>query len=113
MTPDLESVRRAVPQCTGLAWLAGDPLAVVLASGAPIGDAWPSWNAIAKAAPALLRDGPLASPEVLLRTAGAMVLLTERPSGVVVVIVATTSSSGLALVQARMAATQVAQAVGA
>lgn len=95
----LAPIRRAVPSCTGLAWLAGDPLVLVASSGAPSAG---SWDAIVKTAPALLRDGPLASPEVLMRTADELVLITEREGGVAVVAIAGTS--GVALVQARMLA---------
>ena len=40
---------------------------------------------VAKAAPALLWDGPVASPS-LLRLPAAMLLLTERRTGVVAVV---------------------------
>lgn len=94
----LDQLRASVPSCTGLAWLAGEPLAVVASSGTA------AWDALTKLAPALLRDGPLASPEVLMRTADELVLITERDGGVAIVVVAGTS--GVALVQARMLATK-------
>ncbi|HEX2690776.1 MAG TPA: hypothetical protein VHN14_29370 [Kofleriaceae bacterium] len=108
MTLDLDQVRRDVPPCTGLAWFAGEPLALVAASGEPTDAAWPSWDAVAAAAPALLRDGPVASPEVLLRTPAALLLLCERADGVVAVVVtASAAGTGMALVQARMAVSHV------
>jgi hypothetical protein len=113
---DLERLCRASPQCLGIAWLTGSPLAVTASSGEPSpatnGDASaasPSWDAIAQLAPVVLHDGPIASPEVLLRLPGALVLLAERAAGVVAVAVALTpAGTGVALVQARMAASQVA-----
>lgn len=105
---DLERLRRMSAHCVGIAWFAGAPLAVVAASGAPEDAAWPSWDVVARAAPALLRDGPIASPEVLLRMPGILLLLAERATGVVAVaMVVTAASPGVALVQARMAASQV------
>ena len=63
---------------------------------------------VAKAAPALLRDGPVASPEVLLRLPAAMLLLAERTTGVVAVVVELTQvGAGMAVVEARMMASQV------
>lgn len=104
----LERVRSEAPHCLGLAWLAGAPLAVVVASGEPggaTGRAAPSWAAVAQLAPIVLRDGPVASPEVLVRTGSTMLLLAERPAGVVAVVVAVSGTSvGVALVQARMLA---------
>jgi hypothetical protein len=109
MTPlDLDRLRRESPQCVGIAWFAGAPLQLVAASGAPSQGAWPIWTDVARAAPALLRDGPIASPEVLLRLPNNMLLLAERPTGVVAVVVELTrAGTGVALVQARMAASQV------
>lgn len=105
----LEALRREASHCRGLAWLAGSPLAVIAAAGEPV--ALPDWAAVAKVAPVLLRDGPIASPEVLLRAGAAMLLLAERGDGVVAVIVAASGGSpGVALVQARMLASQVAEA---
>ena len=107
----LERVRDDAPHCLGIAWLAGAPLAVVVASGEPggaIGRAAPNWDAVAQLAPIVLRDGPVATPEVLLRTGSTMLLLTERPAGVVAVVVAVSGASvGVALVQARMLAAKV------
>lgn len=104
---DLDRLRRE-SRCVGVAWLEGAPLQVICASGEPGDAAWPSWDVVARAAPALLRDGPIASPEVLLRSPAALLLLTERASGVVAVAVALTAAgAGVALVQARMAASQV------
>lgn len=107
----LERVRQEAPHCLGLAWLAGAPLAVVVASGEPggaIGRAAPSWDAVAQLAPIVLHEGPVASPEVFLRTGPTMLLFAERPAGVVAVVVAVSGASvGVALVQARMLAAQV------
>jgi hypothetical protein len=104
---DLDRLRRATPHCAGIAWFIGTPLRLVSSSGTPDA-AWPSWEAVGKVAPALLHDGPVASPEVLLRLPAAMLLLAERPTGVVVVVLELTDASiGMALVQARMAAAQV------
>jgi hypothetical protein len=108
----LERVRADAPHCLGIAWLAGAPLAVVVASGepgGPIGRAAPSWDAVAQLAPIALREGPVASAEVLLRTGSTMLLLAERAAGVVAVVVAVSGTSvGVALVQARILATQAA-----
>jgi hypothetical protein len=107
----LDRVRGDAPHCLGIAWLAGAPLAVIVASGepgGPIGRAAPSWAAVAQLAPIVLRDGPVASPEVLMHTGSTMLLLTERPTGVVAVVVAVSGTSvGVALVQARMLAAKV------
>lgn len=105
---DLDRLRHETPHCAGIAWFAGSPLRLVAASGAPAAAAWPSWDEIAKAAPALLRDGPVASPEVLLRLPAAMLLLAERTTGVVAVVVELTQvGAGMAVVEARMMASQV------
>jgi hypothetical protein len=101
---ELDAIRRDAPACTGIAWLAGAPLAVVAASGDPTGAAWVSWDAVARAALALVREGPVASPEVLVRGPAALLVLTDRPDGVIaVVIAASLASTGVAMVQARMA----------
>jgi hypothetical protein len=109
---DLDRLRSETPHCAGIAWFAGapgEPLGLVAASGDPPATEWPSWDAVGQAAPALLRDGPVASPEVLLLWPSLMVLLAERATGVVVVAVALTKAgTGVALVHARMAASQVA-----
>jgi len=105
---DLDRLRRATPHCAGIAWFAGTPLCLVASSGTPEAAEWPSWDAVGKVAPSLLRDGPVASPEVLLRLPAAMLLLAERPTGVVVIVLGLTKAGiGVALVQARMAAAQV------
>ncbi|HEX4422802.1 MAG TPA: hypothetical protein VH165_33030 [Kofleriaceae bacterium] len=110
----LDQLRRDDPHCLGLAWFAGAPLALVAASGEPGHAAMASWAAVAKAAPVLLRDGPVVSPEVLVRSAQAMLLLAERDTGVVAVVVAATgATTGLALVQARMMASKIAGIAGA
>lgn len=107
----LDRLRAKTPHCAGIAWFAGspgEPLGLVAASGEPSAADWPSWDAVGRAAPALLRDGPVASPEVLLLGPTAMVLLAERATGVVVVTVALGKASpGVALVHARMVASQV------
>jgi hypothetical protein len=107
--PDrLDQLRRAAPPCLGVAWFAGAPLQLVAASGEPTGAAWPSWDALARAAPVLLRDGPVATPEVLVRSPATLLLLAERATGVVAVIVTIgAAGAGVALVQARMTAAQV------
>lgn len=106
--PDLARLCRELPQCVGIAWLTGAPLHVAASSGEPAGAAWPSWDAIARLAPLVLRDGPIASSEVLLRLPDILLLLAERATGVVAVAVALTpAGTGVALVQARMAASQV------
>lgn len=106
--PDLDRLRRASPQCLGLAWFTGAPLRLAVASGEPAGDAWPGWNTVARLASTLLRDGPIASPEVLLRLPEVLLLIAERAAGVVAVAVALSpAGAGVALVQARMAASQV------
>jgi hypothetical protein len=105
---DLDRLRQEAPHCAGIAWFAGSPLHLVAASGEPAAAAWSSWDEIAEAAPALLRDGPVASPEVLLRLPDAMLLLAERPTGVVAVVVELTQgAAGMAVVEARMTASQV------
>ncbi len=106
--PDLDRLRRASPHCLGVAWFSGAPLRLTAASGEPAGDAWPSWHTIARLASTLLRDGPVASPEVLFQLPEVLLLLAERAAGVVAVAVALTPAGpGVALVQARMAASQV------
>ncbi len=110
MTPpsDLDRLRRESPHCLGVAWFSGAPLRLLAASGEPAGDAWPSWHTIARLASTLLRDGPVASPEVLFQLPEVLLLLAERAAGVVAVAVALTPAGpGVALVQARMAASQV------
>jgi hypothetical protein len=121
----LDQLRAGAPHCLGLAWLAGDPLVVIAASGEPgatpaasdagaASDAWPSWAAVAKAAPVLLHDGPMATPEVLVRAPAALLLVAAQAGGVAVVAVAATGASpGMALVQARMLAGQLATAAAA
>lgn len=105
---DLDRLRRATPHCAGIAWFAGTPLRLVSSSGTLDAAEWPSWDAVGKVAPLLLHDGPVASPEVLLRLPAAMLLLAERPTGVAVIVLGLTNVSiGMALVQARMAAAQV------
>lgn len=109
----LDRVRADAPHCLGLAWLAGAPLDVVATSGEPggaTGRAAPSWDAVAQLAPIVLRDGPVTSPEVLLHSGSTMLLLAERPTGVVAVVVAVSGTSvGVALVQARMLAARAAE----
>lgn len=105
---DLDRLRQETPHCAGIAWFAGSPLRLIAASGDPDTAAWPSWDEVAKAAPALLWDGPVASPEVLLRLPDAMLLLAERATGVVAVVVELSGvSAGMAVVEARMTAAQV------
>jgi hypothetical protein len=106
--PDLDRLVRESPHCLGVAWFTGAPLQLAAASGEPAGDAWPSWDTVARLAAALLLDGPIASPEVLLRLPEVLLLVAERAAGVVAVAVALTpAGAGVALVQARMAASQV------
>jgi hypothetical protein len=109
---NLDRLRAETPHCVGIAWFSGSPgerLGLVAASGEPAAADWPSWDAVGRAAPALLHDGPVASPEVLLLGPTVMVLLAERATGVVVVAVTLgKASTGVALVHARMAASQVA-----
>lgn len=105
---DLDRLRRDTPGCAGIAWFHGAPLQLVAASGEPAAAGWSSWEVVARVAPALLRDGPVASPEVLMRLSAAVVLISERPAGVVAVVIqAPGASIGVALVQARIAAAQV------
>jgi glucose/arabinose dehydrogenase len=104
----LDRLRRDSPHCLGVAWFTGAPLELAAASGEPAGDAWPSWHTIARLASSVLRDGPIASPEVLFQLPDAVVLVAERAAGVVAVAVAVTPAGpGVALVQARIAASQV------
>lgn len=105
---DLDRLRRESSHCLGVAWFTGAPLQLASASGEPVGDAWPSWNTVAQLAAAILREGPIASPEVLWQLPEVLLLIAERASGVVAVAVALTPAGpGVALVQARMAASQV------
>jgi hypothetical protein len=105
---ELDRLRSEAPHCAGIAWFAGAPLRLVAASGEPAASEWPSWDVVGKAARALLCDGPVASPEVLLRLPDAMVLLAERATGIVAVVVALTHvGAGVAVVEARMTASQV------
>jgi len=106
--PDLDRLRRELPQCLGVAWFSGAPLRLAVASGEPAGDAWPDWNTVARLASTLLHDGPIASPEVLFRLPEVVLLVAERAGGVVAVAIALTpAGAGVALVQARMAASRV------
>ncbi|HEY0190386.1 MAG TPA: hypothetical protein VGC42_04640 [Kofleriaceae bacterium] len=108
----LEALRGEASHCHGLAWLAGAPLAVIASAGEPAELALADWDAVAKVAPVLLREGPVASPEVMIRGEAALMLLAERGEGVVAVIVAASGGSpGMALVQARMLASRVEAAV--
>jgi hypothetical protein len=105
---ELDRLRRASPHCLGIAWFTGAPLRLASASGEPVAGAFPSWSTVARLASPLLRDGPVASPEVLFRLPEVVLLLAERASGVVAVAVALTPAGpGVALVQARIAASQV------
>lgn len=105
---DLDRLRRATPHCAGIAWFAGSPLCLVASSGEPAAAAWPTWDAVGQVAPTLLHDGPVASPEVLLRLPAILLLVSERPTGVVVVVLELTKAGiGVAVVQARMTASQV------
>ena len=105
---DLDRLRRESPHCLGVAWFTGAPLRLASASGEPVGDAWPSWDTVARLASSLLREGPTASPEVLWQLPEVLLLVAERAPGVVAVAVALTPAGpGVALVQARMAASQV------
>ena len=47
---DLDRLRRESPRCLGVAWFTGAPLQLASASGEPAGDAWPSWNTVARLA---------------------------------------------------------------
>jgi len=111
--PDLARLCRD-SQCLGIAWFTGSPLRLAASSGEPTADptgaaAWPSWSAVARLAPVVLHDGPIASPEVLIKLPEVLLLLAERATGVVAVAVALTpAGAGVALLQARMAASQVA-----
>lgn len=106
--PDLDRLRRESPHCLGVAWFAGSPLQLAAASGELAGDAWPSWDTVAGLASTLLRDGPIASPEVLWQLPEVLLLVAEHAAGVVAVAVALTpAGAGVALVQARMTASQV------
>ncbi|HEX3762672.1 MAG TPA: hypothetical protein VHW23_28445 [Kofleriaceae bacterium] len=106
--PDLDRLRRDTPHCLGVAWFTGAPLRLAGASGEPAGDAWPSWDTVAQLASTLLHDGPIASPEVLCQLPGVLLLIAERAGGVVAVAIALTpAGAGVALVQARMAVSQV------
>jgi hypothetical protein len=109
LDPDrLDRLRRDSPHCLGVAWFTGAPPRLTAASGEPAGDAWPSWPTIARLATSVLRDGPTASPEVVFQRPGVVLLVTERAAGVVAVAVAVTPGGpGVALVQARITASQV------
>lgn len=111
MTPppdfDLDRLRRD-PHCQGVAWFTGAPLRLAAASGERAGDAWPSWHTVARLAAIVLRDGPHPSPEVLFQLPGVLLLVAERTAGVVAIAVALTPAGpGVAVVQARIAASQV------
>jgi hypothetical protein len=111
MPPDpdrLDRLRRDSPHCLGVAWFTGAPPRLAAASGEPTGDAWPGWHTIARLAASVLRGGPTASPEVVLRRPRVVLLVAERAGGVVAVAVALTPAGpGVALVQARITAAQV------
>ncbi len=107
---DLDGLRRDLPRCVGLAWFAGEPMRLVHTSGEP-GDVCPSWDTLVQAAHMLLFDGPVASPEVVMRWPTALVLLAARGTGVMAVVMTLEPAGevglGLAIVQARMVAQQV------
>jgi hypothetical protein len=106
--PDLDRLRRESPQCLGVAWFTGAPLRLASASGEPVAGAWPGWDTVARLASRLLREGPVASSEVLFQLPEVLLLVAERASGVVAVAVALTAAGpGVALVQARIAASRV------
>lgn len=108
MKDALDRLRDQTPHCAAIAWFAGSPLQLVAASDELTATAWPSWDEVAKAAPALLHDGPVASPEVLLRLPDAILLMAERTTGVAVIVIELTQvGAGMAVVEARMAASQV------
>lgn len=110
MTPptELDRLRRESPHCLGIAWFTGAPLRLASASGEPVAGAWPSWSTVARLAAPLLREGPVASPEVVFRLPDVLLLLAEHAPGVVAVAVAVTPAGpGVALVQARIAASRV------
>jgi hypothetical protein len=104
----LDRLRRDSPHCLGVAWFTGAPLGLVAASGEPAGDAWPGWHTVARLAASVLRDGPIASPEVVFQGPEALLLVAERAAGVVAVAMALTPAGpGVALVQARITASRV------
>jgi hypothetical protein len=105
---DLEDLRRATPRCAGVALFRGAPLVLVGSSGDPSLVGWGAWAEVCEAVPALLHEGPVSSTEVLLRLPAAMLLLSERADGVVAVVIELTKAgAGVALVQARVAASKV------
>jgi hypothetical protein len=105
---DLDHLRRATPRCAGVALFQGTSLEVVDSSGQPTIVGWATWSEVCAAVPALLREGPLPSSEVLLRLPTAMLLLTEHGDSIVAVVIELTKAgAGVALVQARVTASKV------
>ena len=106
--PDLDAVRAATASCTGLALFQGSPLELQAHSGDPTLAGFADWQKVSEAVPALLFEGPVATPEVLLHYPGALLLLSERTDGVVAVVIELHRAGlGVSLVQARVTASRV------
>ncbi len=105
---ELEDARVAIPGCVGLALFTGTPPELAIAAGAPARAGLAEWGNVAEAVPALLHEGPVMTSEVLVRAPDALLLLAERPGGVVAVVIELARAGlGVALVQARVAAAKV------
>jgi hypothetical protein len=104
----LDILRSFTAQCAGVALFTGAPLVLAGCSGEPTLAGWASWAEVADAVTALLQEAPVAASEALLRLPGAVVLVEARPAGAVVVVMALAAGAGagMALVQARVAASK-------
>lgn len=86
----------------------GAPLELAAAVGAPAVGGLAEWDSVAEAIPALLQDGPVVVTEALLRSPQGILLVAERPAGVVAVAIELDHAKlGMALAQARMLASKV------
>lgn len=86
----------------------GTPPELAAAVGVPAVAGLPEWDSVAEVIPALLQDGPVVVTEALLRSPQGILLVAERPAGVVVVALELDRAKlGMSLVQARMLASKV------
>lgn len=109
MTPDvLEAARSEIPRCRGVAVFRSAPLELAAAVGSPAVAGLPEWDGVADVIPTLLQEGPVVVTEALLRGPQGLLLVAERPAGVVVVAIELDQAKlGMALAQARMLASKV------
>lgn len=84
------------------------PLELEASVGVPAVAGLPEWEAVADVIPTLLQEGPVVVTEALLRSPQGLLLVAERPAGVVAVAIELDHSKlGMALAQARVLASKV------